>query len=341
MNLLRIIFVFLLCGVVYGQKKKSVFSTAEPIKVDTVTFGNIPDDVQVIGLGEFTHGGRECILYKAELCKYLIQHHSVRVILFEVTDIRLRPIDDYLSDDEQPFSKKEIELLIKNRFNNTIYLTEEYTAFFSWLKQYNLDAKNKITVRGIDIFDPIPSSYLINNFLFKIAPDFVTKNIDKWTSINNDSLIINDISNWFKENKEHIKTKTSTDDFQKLSMDVRNAKAFFEYASFRFKEKNQHKLDSHRDSLMAVNTYELTKDKCILWAHNGHVVPKTKTEALIDRKTYFPIYRKQLGVYLKSFFKNKYFVIATDYAKKARITVIDNDNFSVKSFFVRRIQLLF
>ncbi|ATA88806.1 hypothetical protein CGC58_03120 [Capnocytophaga stomatis] len=295
--MIRLLVLLLLCFYhSYGQKSNQIFSKTGQITIDKTVFDKIPNNVKIIGLGEFTHGGREVVLYKTELCKYLIENQSVKQIIFEYSDINLRPINNYLLDDNQKFSDEKIKSLVNAQLKNSIFFTEEYIDFFIWLKHHNLKSKQKVKFRGFDTIVPVPIPYLTHNYLTKIDTNFVNKNIERWALPHNDSLAISNIYDWFEKNKDKIKSKLKEEDFQLCSMDIRNAKA---YITQRHLKKRHQDYETYRDSLMAVNVCELADSKSVVWAHNAHILPITDYYKKEDKKTYYQILTKRLGSFLR------------------------------------------
>lgn len=321
--MVRLLPLLLLCFYhSYGQKNNQIFSKTGQVTIDKTVFDKIPNDVKIIGLGEFTHGGREVVLYKTELCKYLIENQSVKQIIFEYSDINLRPINNYLLDDNQKFSDEKIKSLVNAQLKNSIFFTEEYIDFFIWLKHHNLKSKQKVKFRGFDTIVPVPIPYLTNNYLTKIDTNFVNKNIERWALPHNDSLTISNIYDWFEKNKDKIKSKLKEEDFQLCSMDIRNAKA---YITQRHLKKRHQDYETYRDSLMAVNVCELADSKSVVWAHNAHILPITDYYKKEDKKTYHQILTKRLGSFLREKYGNQYFTIATTYSKEATIAVLKEE----------------
>ena len=74
--------------------------SAIPLEPEANRFGDL--DVQfararVVGLGEATHGQRECFEWKRRLTMHLVREHGYRVVAYEASSSRARAVDDYIA----------------------------------------------------------------------------------------------------------------------------------------------------------------------------------------------------------------------------------------------------
>jgi Erythromycin esterase homolog len=111
----------------------------------------MPDDVQVIGLGEATHGSRELFKFKAWLVRRLVTNTDCQTVLFEADAA------DFAEVGARVFSGTGSLASALAGVAHWRYRTETICELLSWLQSYNADRPpaERVRVRGIDL--PAPS----------------------------------------------------------------------------------------------------------------------------------------------------------------------------------------
>lgn len=275
----------------------------------------ITSDIKIVGLGEFTHGGKEVFTVKTSLIKYLIYKKEFKVILFEFPNIALIPIDDYLQNDKVFFK----DLIASNVLAtlSSSFRTVEIVELITVLKQYNLTHQNKVTLKGVDVSPTIfPSSiYLLQRYLSKYYPKEALTFFNEKQAVSDSAAIVK-IEKWINLESFQPAPGFTETELEELRYDVKNA-----VDSYKIKGAKWHPF--MRDSIMAENVKLFAKDqRTIVWAHNLHLV-----------RSISPDYGKpNLGQYLNSMFGRNYYIILSDFFKKAEFTIRKDNQGSPASY---------
>lgn len=105
------------------------------------------DSVRVIGLGEATHGQRECFAFKRHLTMYLIQSHNFRLVAYEANATRARVLNDYVHGRTDDLDAA------MNGFGMMIWMIGENRALLEDLRSWNqtADLDDRVDIVGIDV----------------------------------------------------------------------------------------------------------------------------------------------------------------------------------------------
>ncbi len=275
----------------------------------------IPDDIQVLALGEVSHGGYEPIAFKANMVKYLVEKKGYRRILLEWADVGfIREMRGYLNDPKTNNDSYIAERTKKMQFVDAA--AEAKIDLFNWIKIFNdQHPKDRVEVMG---FELSTQQYAINYITYKYLIPFdhqaSLQYIYRLTSETSDAEKIELLKNWFNTHLAGLKTKLSEEEFWWLNYYVRNTVDGLGYIARDAKTMIE-KTDAanlFRDSVLAENVKYLSRGvKTIVSAHNGHVIRGQV---------------KYMGNYLNQYFKDKYYVIATDYSKQALVDINNQDS---------------
>ncbi|MGF7079627.1 erythromycin esterase family protein [Mucilaginibacter sp. UYCu711] len=273
--------------------------------------------IKIVGLGEVCHGGHEPFEIKAAMMKYLVTKQGYRQLLFEMADVALRAINDYLNNDSLPKSTQTIDsLFVKNdkiSGSSRLFDADEIKSLFLWIKEYNLNyRKDKVTLRGIDISGMSYSYFRIKYF----DNAYRQQLLQKWGSSMLTALQVEQIVNeWRAASLDSLKKVYTQTQMQTLQIDLRDFHNLVLYQSGGGEKSSD--LMTLRDSIMALNVEELTNGKSIIWAHNTHVSNSGFHEGYFNAKT--------LGNFLKEKYENSYYIILTDFSDVAEVTVRQHD----------------
>ncbi|TCD02458.1 erythromycin esterase family protein [Pedobacter psychroterrae] len=283
--------------------------------LNSVFDDKIPDNVQVLALGEVSHGGYEPIAFNANMIKYLIEKKGYRKVLFEWADVgMLRAMRNYLNDPKAS-DAAYIPAWVKNS-QSVDAVSEVFPDLLNWIKQYNdRNPKDRVEIMGFEIGK---DQSLINRIVYKYLIPFDHKESQKWiyqlSSDISDVDKIQVLKDWFVTNEKGLKAELNEEDFWWLKYYIRNAVDGIGYL-MRDSKTLVEKTDAanlFRDSVLAENVKYLSKGgKAIVSAHNGHVI---KGQV------------KYMGNYLNQYFKDQYYVIATDYSKQALVDINNQDS---------------
>ncbi|RZM22824.1 MAG: hypothetical protein EOO88_28205 [Pedobacter sp.] len=275
----------------------------------------IPDDIQVLALGEVSHGGYEPIAFKANMVKYLVEKKGYRRILLEWADVgMMRALRHYLNDPKAS-DPAFIAKWVKD-FQSVEAVSDVFPDLLNWIKQFNdRNPKDKVALMGFELGKEIS---VINLIVYKYLIPFDHKESQKWiyelSSDISDTEKIELLNKWFISNEAALKMKLIEPDFWWLKYYIRNAVDGIGHL-IRVSKTLVEKTDAanlFRDSVLAENVKYLSRGvKTIVSAHNGHVIRGQV---------------KYMGNYLNQYFKDKYYVIATDYSKQALVDINNQDS---------------
>lgn len=118
---------------------------------------------RLIGLGEATHGTSEFFAARSAFTMELIQHASVRLVLFELDAMKMVALDDYVNGAEIDLAKavEDLRFWISN--------TEEFLQFMRELRAYNESSKTKVHLWGIDAQSTSPPIDVLTRYAYSLG----------------------------------------------------------------------------------------------------------------------------------------------------------------------------
>lgn len=224
---------------------------------DYISNQNTP--VKIIGLGEATHGTSEVYNYKTEIIKNLIKNNGVRKIALEAYYANTTELNKYIITGNGDLKSLISELKFFQ------YYTNEFYEFLIWLKDFNKNTNDKISIIGVD-------SQSGGNSLQVLTEKFNNNmNIYKLISQLNDTIHIAEkikiSETLFKELSNSQQDENTLNNARILN----NSYILDQYTGLKYSRI--------RDSLMAINIQLLEKkltpdQKIVYWAHDLHVQKK-------------------------------------------------------------------
>jgi erythromycin esterase len=298
-------------------KAESGFEDLAPMKT-------VLKDVQIVGLGEATHGTKEFFQMKHRMLEFLVKEMGFTVLALEFNYIGSDKINDYIL-----YGKGDAYTALFSQ-GLAVWKTEEIIDLIEWMRSYNktVNDDKKVKVRGLDI----RVNYVGDNF--EIIEDYLKK-VDIKYGNQSDSLL-KLVKNMDSESIKGINTDSCKNEFLKLlavfsinrgDYIQNSSKAEYENISQRLRVIGQYLCMNYitgddprslynektrlRDYYMASNFQDLVQEekpdtKFIIWAHNMHV---SKTEPLDSGDI------KMLGNYLKEAYGDKYFAFGFSFDK--------------------------
>lgn len=258
--------------------------------------------VQLIGLGEATHGTREFSTAKHRLMQFLAQQMGVRTMLFEMNYDALLPVEEYIQGGEGD---------VRNAMRRVyeIWHTEEVAAMVEWMRSYNLSVPpdQRIHAVGIDMQSALVSAHELAQYLEKEAPAFyprVAKPLEfvKTTTDTSNSMPfatatiqrltdLRSIGTYLTEPEQELVAASSRQAFQKALLEAHIVARNYELEFASLKSD----IPYLRDKLMADTAVEVVGQvgPAALWAHNSHIT----TDA------------GAMGRYLRNALGDKYYAI--------------------------------
>ncbi|RFS26253.1 hypothetical protein DVR12_00230 [Chitinophaga silvatica] len=311
-----IVVSFLICSYSFAQSKIT-YSEIGTLSLDSGTtwlqgiFNNaISNDVQIVGLGEVSHGGYEPIALKAKMIQYLVQERGYRNILFEFSDMEsIRLVRRYLFDNHL----KELAIAdsLAGKVAGIKNAERVLAQLFRWLKQYNLDhPSDMVKVTGMDFsYDAGYRNFFLYNYIIPFDPINAQRLLYHWGNGEiPDTFRMASINAWFIDNKSKLEKLLNIDELKELQFYLQTQIHSIDYAKMKAEIEDLNVM-KYRDSILANNVTKLSDDqKTIIWAHNAHI---STTEGL-------------MGSCLKELYKSRYFILLTDFSSEADVFVNEN-----------------
>ncbi|PMC35677.1 succinoglycan biosynthesis [Bacillus sp. UMB0899] len=290
----------------------------EPIEnadqyISTVDLMDIPDDVEVIGLGEATHGNIEFQELKKQVFETLIKKENVRVFILEGDFGGGQQINNYILNGEGT-----AEAAV-NSIDYSIYKTKQMMDLVQWMHDYNESVKEdeKIRFYGNDMQRYDCSKKELFAYYAGVNKEAANKYAEQLNHVSNETMrdltteqlekvddTVDDIIGDLQSNKAEYLEKSSPEDFAFATAYAQNMK---QRTQLFLNEENYTHL---RDQYLAENLQWIIEnekkrgnDKVFFTGHNGHV-EKTSASAAGY---------KSMGNYLDEIYGTKYFAIGTDF----------------------------
>lgn len=130
--------------------------------------------VEVVALGEDTHGSREVFQMKHRLLEYLASEQGFSIFAIEANMPEARRLNDYVLGGEG-----EVGALIRGMYFWT-WNTEEVRDMVEWMRRFNTDPKNKSSGRkieftGFDLQVPDVAAKIADEFILHHDSTFSSK----------------------------------------------------------------------------------------------------------------------------------------------------------------------
>lgn len=311
---------------------KISFSEIGPLSLDSgsawvqsVFNKSISNDIQVVGLGEVSHGGYEPLALKARMVQYLIENRGYRNILLEFPDIvSIRAVRQYL------LNNNIRELSVADSLANVtaaglLNTQEVFSHLFRWIKIYNLaHPRGMVKVTGFDLsMDAGFRNFFLYNYIVPFDHNNAQRLLYHWQNNQvTDASKIASVNAWFNANKSRLRKEMKKDAFDELQYHLQNEAHSMQYEALKTEASagNDMGVNKYRDSIMADNVIHLAgSQKTIIWAHNGHI----STTA------------GYMGKYLKHRYGSRYFILLTDFSNEADVNVVTHEKAAPGSRMIR------
>ena len=285
--------------VLASHKNKDVIAAGE-----TVDEFTIPEGVEIVGLGEATHGSAEFQEIKLDMFKKLVKDYGFTAFAMEADYGDCLAANAYVQGDDGDARE------IVNNMKFAMYHTQEMADILEWMRDYNqaVNENQRLHFYGFDMQNPdVTAPYLL---------DYISEN-----NIEADTSELEKLSNnepgidgkELKKQLEVIRTEIEKQSKDYLDLDLESAlqmtitiSQYIDYCKVDSSETL-----SHRDRCMAENVewiYDLEKKigggKVMLSAHNLHISKKP------DRFT-----KASMGEILKEKYGDNYYSLGTDFFK--------------------------
>jgi erythromycin esterase len=281
--------------------------------------------VDVLGLGEATHGSREFANLRLRLTRYLIERLGYRIVAIEGSTSRLAVLDRYVRGEIA--SRDSIRAVLESGWIGRRALRE----IVAWLRQWN-DAHAATPVRlvGLDPQDNALAREDLRDFITRAYPEAVGRYTaverelaaaDSQTWVFGNSSVDSSARRFLQELSARLETDTpllrQLHDSSLVRAGGEAARQLLQFADFNAAEDNT--WSRSRDWHMAANLLRaiesLPGTKVVYWAHNAHVA------APPDRA---PTARP-MGAWLRAALGCRYGAVAVTFDSGGFVAQIPND----------------
>lgn len=172
---LLIIILFLISNVAFahsGVKKIDSLDYSSDSS-NFLSFDNLTQNNQIIGIGESAHASKGFMQARGRLVKYFVKNHGYRLVLLETGFIGAEKANDYLNlcrkSSEHP---DDLKKAWKSLYAG--YRTTETIEMLEWLCEFNKTSSTPVQFHGMDQWeDPWVQRDIIKNALTEIdSPRF-------------------------------------------------------------------------------------------------------------------------------------------------------------------------
>ena len=296
--------------------------TIENAKNDSLQFDFLNEKlkhVEVIGLGEATHGTKEFFELKNKMFKYLVEKQDVKLFGIEANFAACYDINKYVLTGEGNTK----EALSKNGY--WVWQSQEVLDLIEWMKNYNKGktSNQKIKFYGYDMQDATSCVVWLDNYLSNNSPGFNKNLLPEKIEKNKTSLKELDDKELDEMQKRNLKKlkkleefvlSKRTELFKKDSTDYKFAKqtiAVLQQKLNYFRVQDFNTAYSYRDSSMTQNIKWIRENnnngKIMLWAHNGHIGKGSFSD---DYKS-----GNWMGTHLNNLYGKKYYNIGFSFSE--------------------------
>ncbi len=254
---------------------------------------------KIIGIGEATHGTKENFKIKSEIIKSLVLKNELKTIALEAYYANTQILNDYVQ------GKAESLKRILAQIGFWPYYNQEFFIFIDWIRNYNSNNKEKISIIGVD---PQSGEKSLEKLSLEINDDKGKEILNK---LNDDKITLNKKFAISEELQRHVQTENFSQDL------ILNSKILNQ--SYYLNQFQGLEYSSVRDSIMALNIDIISQnlsdgEKIAFWAHDLHVQKKPGWS----------------GGYLKEIFDEKYINIGF-LLNEGKYTAVDQDTKNLAS----------
>lgn len=278
----------------------------------------IPDNVQIVGLGEASHGSKEFQQSKLEVLKMLVEKKDYRAIAIEADFGDCLAANAYIQGGDGDARE------IVNNMSFVIYHTKEFADILDWMKQYNASVSEdkKLRFYGFDMQNPDQGIRFLSKYLEKST----ITGLDLSAS----NLLLDENRTEPLTDDRRAKIKNEMADAKKAIEDISAGAQDFDTicaikvtdnvcAAMDYGMQPSEEMSDFRDAAMAENVSwildlekEIGSGKIMLAGHDGHIAKKGQS---IFMKT-------TMGGVLKEKYGDAYYSLGTDFFKgKSNIRV--------------------
>lgn len=272
------------------------------VKDFDILLDEIDDSIEVVFIGEATHGTHEFYQTRAELTKRLILEKGFHAVAIEGDWPDAYLVNQYVKGLKPSWTSEEA-LQGFQRFPQWMWRNKEIVKFLDWLREHNKlipEARSKIGFYGLDLYSLYTSISVVLNYLKSIDPvqeDLARKRYSCFGQYNNDPQIygssvryagmksceeevvdqLHALLNKRIEYTQYEKDGLIDEDFFNAVQNARLIKNSEEYYRLIYHSNvsSWNLRDSHMSETLELLRRHLQRQKqpkkVVVWAHNSHV----------------------------------------------------------------------
>jgi erythromycin esterase len=286
------------------------FSDLQPLK-------KILQDVQVIGLGEATHGTHEFSEIKRHLVEFLVTQMGFTAFALESSFSDCEPINDYILT-----GKGDRATVLTNQ-NYTAWDTEEFSAMLDWMRDYNKNVPDEKKVRfyGLDILSlqkagrekarPYFQKYVTEKVasIDSVLGVFAGEEVNWFGHMNQTALQqsfipLNDLINYLTDNKYRLVGASSLKEWEQTHkyLEVMQQSLYFHLKDVppSFASKKLDRDEYMWQNLLFIMERERPNARFMFWAYNGHISSNDETKT------------KSVGYFLRQKLRDRYYALGLE-----------------------------
>ena len=288
----------------------------------------ISDSICLIGVGDVSALSRQSVKFNTALISYLISKKGFRQIFLIQGDWLLRPLREYLGNDKS-LDTDIIDSLMAVSLVYTLYRTKEFKSFLVWLKEYNLQNRDRVVdLLGVGADDPIPISYFLSTYIVPFDKELGLNSSKKWHVSNyTEDQAWADIKLWYGAMlKDSTFLNNNSDLMLQMKEDIERNDQIKNGLS-----PELGLLESANDRLRLISSWVLGKMKgrAIFYSHNEYVA-KSKF-VLSDTMTV-----NSPGLFLHNILERKYYASLTDFQDSAFLNLFNPEVGEFKKVIMTR-----
>lgn len=257
------------------------------------------DGVEIVGLGEGTHGTREFTIVRQAVFETLVADYGFRTLAIEAPFFEVLKLDKYVRTGEGNPEKG----VCGNGY--WLHSTEAMLDLVKWIREFNKDhLEDPVRIVGIDPVFPNSAVLCGDRYLKRVDPTFA-ESISSRSKPDRAKVMLET----FSTNKDRYVTVSSFEEWQSAQHCVEHALQGFELQRVRDQPTNL-LVDVFRirDQILAENLDWVMKTKktggVAVWAHNMHTGTHFDVDYMIARSP-------SLGYWIRKKYGARYHTIAT------------------------------
>ncbi len=306
LTILLLLFFSISCSSQCNEELKKFSTGFDSLTSESFSFLDSElKDVQILGYGEDTHGTAEFTMLAKELMDYVSKNHGFKILIIETGFGEGLYLNDYIQG-----KSDNLKLILKEHNSTWRYKTTEFYELMNWLREYNENNAEKISIYGCEMQYVISDVNKIKEYLKSVSYDYQVAGFEKhlWQEISNEEKLeyftsyIN-LKQLFIDNNEVFIKNSSQSEFD---LAYHNVVVLGQFATAINQNAEQRKHD-FRDIYMGENIkwimdFHGNSSKSLYWAHNSHVGDWVHN-GIVD----------VTGHQLRKIYGQSYFNIATDF----------------------------